>query len=113
GRPGSAEKPALVVVDATRGFTDPPSPLVCALDDCVAAVARLLDAFRRAELPVVFTTVCYDGFGKQAAAVFIEKVPALLALEPGSPWIEIDPRIAPVEGEPVLSKYFASAFFGT
>ena len=40
-------------------------------------------------------------------------VPALLVLEPGSRWIEIDPRIVPVEGETVLSKYFASAFFGT
>jgi maleamate amidohydrolase len=113
GRAGFGEKPALVVVDINRGFTDSASPLVCDLDDCVAAIARLLEAFRRAELPVVFTTVCYDEFGKQAAAVFIEKVPTLLALEPGSEWVEIDPRIAPVEGEPVLSKYFASAFFGT
>ena len=113
GRAGFGEKPALVVVDVNRGFTDPTSPLVCNLDDCVAAIARLLEAFRAAELPVIFTTVCYDDFGKQAAAVFIEKVPALLALEPGSPWVGIDPRIAPAEGEPVLSKYFASAFFGT
>jgi nicotinamidase-related amidase len=113
GRAGFGERPALVVVDVNRGFTDPASPLVCDLDECVAAIARLLDAFRRAELPVIFTTVCYDDFGKQAAAVFLEKIPALLVLEPGSPWVEIDPRIAPVEGEPVLSKYFASAFFGT
>jgi maleamate amidohydrolase len=113
GRAGFGEKPALVVVDVNRGFTDPASPLVCDLDDCVAAIARLLEAFRRAELPVVFTTVCYDDFGKQAAAVFLEKIPALLVLEPGSQWVEIDPRIAPVDGEPVLSKYFASAFFGT
>ena len=113
GRAGFGEKPALIVVDVNRGFTDPTSPLVCNLDDCVAAIARLLEAFRAAELPVIFTTVCYDDFGKQAAAVFIEKVPALLALEPGSPWVGIDPRIAPAEGEPVLSKYFASAFFGT
>jgi maleamate amidohydrolase len=113
GRAGFGRRPALVVVDVNRGFTDPASPLVCDLDDCVEAIARLLDAFRRAGLPVVFTTVCYDDFGKQAAAVFIEKVPALLVLEPGSEWVEIDPRIAPIEGEPVLTKYFASAFFGT
>jgi len=113
GRVGFGAKPALVVVDVNRGFTDPASPLVCDLDDCVAAIARLLDAFRAAGLPVIFTTVCYDDFGKQAAAVFLEKIPALLVLEPGSPWVEIDPRIAPGEGEPVLSKCFASAFFGT
>jgi len=113
GRAGFGEKPALVVVDVNRGFTDPASPLVCKLDGCVAAIARLLDAFRTAELPVIFTTVCYDDFGKQAAAVFLEKIPALTVLEPGSPWVEIDARIAPDDGEPVLSKYFASAFFGT
>ena len=113
GRVGFGAKPALVVVDVNRGFTDPASPLVCDLDDCVAAIARLLDAFRAAGLPVIFTTVCYDDFGKQAAAVFLEKIPALLVLEPGSPWVEIDPRIAPLGGEPVLAKHFASAFFGT
>ena len=113
GRAGFGERPALVVVDVNRGFTDPGSPLVCDLDPCVAEIARLLEAFRGAGLHVVFTTVCYDDFGKQAAAVFLEKIPALLVLEPGSPWVEIDPRIAPADGEPVLSKYFASAFFGT
>ena len=113
GRAGFGARPALIVVDVNVGFTDPRSPLVCDLDGVVATISRLLDSFRRAGLPVVFTTVCYDELGKQAAAVFIEKVPALLVLEPGSDWVEIDPRIAPVEGEPVLSKYFASAFYGT
>jgi maleamate amidohydrolase len=113
GRAGIGTRPALVVVDVNRGFTDPASPLVCALDSCVEAIAVLLDTFRKAGLQVVFTTVCYNDFGKQAAAVFIEKVPALLVLEPGSEWVEIDPRIAPLEGEPVLTKAFASAFFGT
>ncbi len=113
GRAGFGAKPALVVVDVNRGFTDPASPLVCDLDECVAAIARLLEAFRGAGLPVVFTTVCYDEFGRKAAAVFIEKVPALVVLEPGSDWVEIDARIAPAQGEPVLAKYFASAFFGT
>jgi maleamate amidohydrolase len=113
GRVGFGSRPVLIVVDVNVGFTHPESPLVCDLDDCVAAIAELLDAFRKARAPVVFTTVCYDELGKQAAAVFIEKVPALLALEPGSEWVEIDPRIAPIEGEAVLSKHFASAFFGT
>ena len=113
GRAGFGETPALVVVDMCNGFTDPRSPLACDLDGAVAAIRRLLGEFRAARFPVIFTTVCYDDLGKQAAAVFLEKIPALLVLEPGSPWVEIDPRIAPVEGEPVFSKYFASAFFGT
>jgi nicotinamidase-related amidase len=113
GRAGFGRRPALVVVDVNRGFTDPASPLVCDLDDVVEAIGRLLDGFRAAGLPVAFTTVAYDDAGKQAASVFIDKVPALLTLEAGSPWTEIDPRIAPRDDEPVLTKLWASAFHGT
>ena len=55
----------------------------------------------------------YTEGDKRTAAAFIDKVPALLTLEAGSRWVEIDPRIAPREDEPVLNKLFASAFFGT
>jgi len=113
GRTGLGERPALVVVDVNVGFTDPASPLVCDLDDVVAGIAELLEAFRAGALPVVYTTVAYDAAGRRAAAAFIGKVPALLTLEPGSRWVEIDPRIAPRPDEPVLVKAFASGFFGT
>ena len=102
-----------MVVDVNRGFTDPASPLVCDLNGVVDAIRRLLDGFKAAGLPVAFTTVSYDDAGKQAAAVFIDKVPALLTLEAGSAWTEIDPRIEPRENEPVLTKLWASAFYGT
>jgi nicotinamidase-related amidase len=110
---GVGRRPALVVVDVNNGFTDPASPLVCDLDDVVAAIARLLAAFRSAGLPVVFTTVSYGDGDRVAARAFIDKVPALLTLEAGTPWVEIDERIAPQPGEPVLNKLFASAFWGT
>jgi nicotinamidase-related amidase len=113
GRAGFGRRPALLVVDVNVGFTDPASPLVCDLDGVVEAIARLLDEARRAGAPVVYTTVAYDEGDRVAAAAFIDKVPALLTLEAGSRWVEIDPRIAPRAGEPVLRKLFASAFFGT
>jgi len=113
GRAGFGRRPALLVIDVNRGFTDPASPLVCDLEGVVEAIVRLLAAARPAGVPVVFTTVAFDEAGRRAAAVFIEKVPALLALEEGSPWIEVDPRIAPEPGEPVIVKCFASGFFGT
>jgi maleamate amidohydrolase len=73
----------------------------------------LIEEFRRAGLPVVYTTVSYDEGDRVAAAAFIDKIPALLTLAEGSRWVEIDPRIAPLPTEPVLNKLFASAFFGT
>jgi maleamate amidohydrolase len=113
GRAGFGTRPALVVVDVNRGFTDPRSPLVCDLDEVVVAIQRLLEEMRAAGLPVVYTTVSYTEADKRTAAAFIDKVPALLTLEAGSAWVEIDARIAPRPDEPVLNKLFASAFYGT
>jgi maleamate amidohydrolase len=113
GRSGFGRRPALLVVDVNLGFTDPASPLVCELEDVVQAIGRLLGETRRAGLPVVYTTVSYDEGARRTAAAFIDKVPALLTLEAGSRWVEIDPRIAPQPGEAVLNKLFASAFYGT
>jgi maleamate amidohydrolase len=113
GRGGLGRRPALIVVDVNRGFTDPESPLVCDLDEVIVAIQRLLGEMRSAGLPVVYTTVSYEEGDKATAAAFLDKIPALLTLEAGSRFVEIDPRIAPREDEPVLNKLFASAFFGT
>jgi maleamate amidohydrolase len=113
GRAGFGLRPALLVIDVNVGFTDPESPLACDLKGVVVAIQRLLGEARAAGLPVVYTTVSYDEGDRLAASAFIDKIPALLTLEAGSRWVEIDPRIAPLPDEPVLNKLFASAFFGT
>ena len=97
----------------TLGFTDPQSPLACDLEGPISEIQKLLGAARRARIPIVFTTVAYRKSDKLTAAAFIDKVPALLTLEAGTRWAEIDPRLAPEETEPVLNKLFASGFFGT
>jgi maleamate amidohydrolase len=113
GRGGFGRRPALVVIDMTLGFTDPESPLACDLEGPISEIQKLLEAARRAEIPIVFTTVAYRESDKLTAAAFIDKVPALLTLEAGTYWAEIDPRIASRETEPILNKLFASGFFGT
>lgn len=112
-RGGPGDRPALVVVDMTLGFTDPESPLACDLERPIENIASLLEAAREAGIPIVFTTVAYKESDRLTAAAFIDKVPALLTLEAGTRWAEIDPRIAPRTSEPVLNKLFASGFFGT
>ncbi len=111
-RVGWGNTPALVVVDLSNGFTDPSSPLGGDLDSEVAATAELIAACREHGHPVVFMTVAYRP-DYSDAATFIKKVPALHVLVEGSRMVEIDQRIAPAEGEPVVVKKFASAFFGT
>lgn len=112
-RQGAGSRPALVVVDLNYAFTDPESPLHCDADAAVQANATLLAAARGAGRPIAFTTLEYDRAGREVARAFLAKVPSLASLEPGTRWPRIDRRIAPREGEPVLIKLFASAFFGT
>jgi maleamate amidohydrolase len=113
GHQGAGRHPALVVIDFNYAFTDPSSPLHCDTDTAVQATSRLLEAAREGARPIAFTTIEYDEAAKQVAKAFIAKAPALTMLTPGSRWAQIDERIAPRDGEPVLLKLFASAFFGT
>lgn len=110
-RLGLGTRPALVLVDLIRGFTDPACALGSPSDEVVGACATLLRAFRERDLPVFFTTVIYRN--ALEARVFRDRLPALDVLVPGSRWVEIDPRLAPRNGEPVIEKRWASAFFGT
>ena len=113
GKAGFGARPALIVIDVNVGFTDPESPLVCELDEVVGAIGELLGAARAARIPIAYTTVEYSEGDRVAAKAFIDKIPVLRTLAAGSRWVEIDPRIAPGPGEPVLKKLFASSFFGT
>jgi len=108
---GLGQRPALVLVDIIKGFTDPDCPLGSAADDVVEANRKLLAAFRSKGLPVFFTTVVYRN--NQQARVFRDRVPALELLKPGSPWVEVDPRLEPAAGERVVEKQWASGFFKT
>ncbi len=112
-RQGAGTRPALIIVDLNYGFTDPDSPLHCDTGLAVEANVRLLAAAREGRCPIAFTTLEYDLAGQEVARAFINKVPTLLTLAPGTRWPQIDERIAPRPNEPVLSKLFASAFFGT
>jgi nicotinamidase-related amidase len=108
---GLGEHPALVLVDVINGFTDPACPLGSEADSVVDACRTLLEVFRKKRLPVFFTSVVYRD--ESQARVFRQRLPALNVLEPGSEWVKIDPRIAPVNGETVIEKQWASGFFNT
>jgi nicotinamidase-related amidase len=108
---GLGQRPALVLVDVINGFTDPACPLGSDADTVVAACETLLQAFRGKQLPVFFTTVVYHDDSQ--ARVFRDRLPALDVLQPGSHWVQVDPRVAPREDEIVVEKQWASGFFKT
>ncbi len=105
-------RPAILVIDLSRGFTDPACRLGSDLTPQVEATRRLLDAARGRGVPVVFTAIGFEPSGKDGG-LWVKKVPALLDLELGGPWVEIDPRLDPRDDEIVILKKGASGFFGT
>lgn len=104
-------RPALLIVDASRAFTDPDCPLGGDFHREIEAITRLLAVFRARRLPVFFTTNVFAD--KAHGSVFREKLPDLDLLEAGSGLVEINPMIAPAPPEPVIQKAFPSAFFET
>jgi nicotinamidase-related amidase len=108
---GLGQRPALLLVDMIRGFTDPACPLGTACPEVVAANAELLELFREKRLPVFFTTVVYHSLDQ--AKVFRGRIKALNVLQPDSQWVQVDTALTPREGEVVIEKQWASAFFGT
>lgn len=109
---GLGQRPGIVVVDLSRGFTDPACPLGSDMTAEVERTRAVLDAARRSGAFVLFTTIAYDE-GALNATTWVRKVPSLRVLAAGSPWVEIDPRLGRLESEPVIAKTGASAFFGT
>ncbi|MER5886219.1 isochorismatase family protein [Streptomyces sp. NPDC001941] len=108
-------RPAIVVVDLTRGFTEDGYACGADLSEVVAATATLIDAARPVGAPVVFTAIAYtpaEASGDQVA--WLRKAPGLRSLVEGSPAVAVDPRLPKRHGEDLLVvKKGASAFFGT
>ena len=123
-RQAHGQRPALLVVDVVRAFCGKSGqsrgesigawPTSCGPSawQAMPYIQRLLEAARRAGVPVVYTTAqpgadrVYGGTVKGESSTM------------GSPMAwpgaqEIPAEIAPMEGELILAKPKASAFFGT
>lgn len=105
-------KPALLIVDFVVAYLDPASPLYAGVEDALASNERLLAAARKAGIPVLFTNVEYSPGGADGG-VFYRKVPALKLFERGSPMGAFPESLQPQDGELVITKQYASSFFGT
>ena len=105
-------KPALLIVDFVVAYLDPASPLYAGVEDALASNERLLAAARKAGIPVLFTNVEYSPGGADGG-VFYRKVPALKLFERGSPMVAFPASLQPQDGELVITKQYASSFFGT
>ncbi|CAO5246655.1 Maleamate amidohydrolase [Frankia sp. AgKG'84/4] len=111
-RIGWGQRPAVVVVDLIRGFTDPACPLGGELSDVVAATGELVAAARSAGVPVIWAMVRYRA-DLADAGVWPAKIPAQHLLVEDGPWVDLDPRLDARPDEERVVKKHASAFLGT
>ena len=104
--------PALVVVDLSRGFTDPAFPTGADMTDAVEAAGRLADAVRGAGRAVIWTVITFQPHLRDAGA-WATKWPGCAELIEGTAAVELDPRLPVADDDTVIVKKGASAFFGT
>ncbi|MGC4251960.1 MAG: isochorismatase family protein [Sphingobium sp.] len=110
-KPGG--KAALLIVDVVLAYLDPNSPLYSATAEAaLASNERLLAAAREADLPAVFTNVEYQAGGADGG-LFYRKVPSLKLFLAGSPFGAFPPTLQPTTNDIIVTKQYASAFFGT
>ncbi|MDA8373422.1 MAG: isochorismatase family protein [Actinomycetota bacterium] len=106
------KRPALIVIDMMRAYFVEGSPFCLPSTGSVESAGRVLDAARKAQVPVFHTRVM---FGPDAVdgGVFVRKVPALRMLIGETGLGQLMPQVAPKGHEVVIVKQYASAFFGT
>ncbi|GAA4909772.1 nicotinamidase-related amidase [Actinomycetospora succinea] len=107
-------RPALVVVDLTRGFTEPDFPLGADLTAEVAAAARLVEVAHDRDVPVIATAVSFTAAEADGDAVaWLRKAPGVRALREGSDAVALDARLGLAPDDHLILKKGASAFHGS
>jgi len=110
---GFGERPALIVIDMVKAFTDPSRMLGANLDREIAAMQPLLALAHERGLPVLFSTVVYNDADLKDAGIWALKQKGVATLKSGSDGSDIDPRLDFRPTDSLLVKKYASCFFGT
>ena len=112
GRIGFGQKPALILIDFVEAYFAKDSPLFADVEPALAAALQLRDAAREAGAPVIYTNVEFDPAMKNGG-VFARKIDALKVFARGNPLGAWPSGLEPGADELVITKQYASAFFGT
>ena len=110
---GFGANPCLLIVDFINAYTTVDSPLYA--EPVVAAVKEtqsLLTIARRHGIQVIFTKVLYNK-NTGDGGLFVEKIPILKTLTPGSYESEIVPDLPIKPEDIIITKQYASSFFAT
>ncbi|PZW47825.1 N-carbamoylsarcosine amidohydrolase [Pseudomonas sp. URMO17WK12:I2] len=113
-RIGFGARPALLMIDFMQGYTTPGAPLyapgvVSAVEQSVA----LLEAARRLGIVLVHSNIRYQAAKCADGGMWVRKAPVMKDMVDGNPLAEFCVPVAPLPGEQVVTKQYASVFFGT
>ncbi|MGP3038221.1 N-carbamoylsarcosine amidohydrolase [Serratia nevei] len=113
-RLGFGRRPALLAIDFMQAYTTEGAPLfapgvVSALEES----RELLACARRTGIPVIHTHIRYHAGHFADGGLWVKKAPVMKDMVAGNPLAAFCPPVAPLADEVVLSKQYASAFFGT
>ncbi|WP_407311771.1 N-carbamoylsarcosine amidohydrolase [Pseudomonas sp. nanlin1] len=113
-RIGFGQRPALLMIDFMQAYTTPGAPLyapgvVSAVEHSVA----LLQAARKAGIPVIHSNIRYHPGHFADGGLWVKKAPVMKDMVEGNPLAAFCPEVEPLASEVVLTKQYASSFFGT
>ena len=116
GRVGFGQRPSLLIVDMQNDFLDPAGHLDMGPEAraVIPQIARVLEAARRAGVPVVYTAQTHRPDFADGPR-WVEKFTGFreAGLRQGTRGAEIVDELSPRAGERVIRKLRPSAFFGT
>jgi maleamate amidohydrolase len=110
---GFGDRPALILIDMLKGFTDSSMPLGANLDGQIEAQKPMLEVAHQRGIPVIFSTVIYDEQDMKDAGLWGIKMKGTQTLKVGTEAVKIDPRLDMRPSDSLLVKKYASCFFGT
>lgn len=113
-RIGFGKKPVLLLVDFMKSYITPTEPLYA--PDVIQAVQETVEVLalaREHDILVVHTNILYRAEHQIDGGMWVKKSPVMAAMIPSNPATEFCLEVMPLESELVISKNYASAFFGT
>ena len=121
---GFGVRPALMMIDCQYNHIGADRPILEQVGDwpsgagergwdIIRSIGPVLERCRTLELPVLYTRYCHSPQGAKFDAFGKKRGKDLSAFTDGAPGTRIVEPIAPQEGELVIDKVHASAFFGT
>jgi maleamate amidohydrolase len=113
-RIGFGQKPALLMIDFMQGYTQPGAPLFApGVVSAVAESVELLASARQHGIAVVHTNIRYHAGHFADGGMWVKKAPVMKDMVEGNPLAAFCEEVLPLPEEVVVSKQYASSFFGT